>query len=198
MKNELNKIIKNLCDEAGTSAAAEKCSELTDQLNTEFDARVKNGMSELDAYRDLLKDLDKIRVLLDNLPKNEEEEERSSRQRSYKWLSQNLSRISGCMWIAAAMYYFALSITSGSWHLTWLIVPWTAIGQIVLGMVKGYNRGKELKKVLKSGLSGILWILAAIIYFLASFTLGSAWHLTWLIFPFTAILQIILNSLFSD
>ena len=198
MKNELNKKIKKLCDEAGTAAAAEKYSELTEQLDTKFDARVQSGMSELDAYREILKDLDQIRDLLDSLPKTEDEEERSSRQKSYKWLSQNLSRISGCMWIAAAMYYFALSITSGGWHLTWLIFPWTVMGQILLGMVKSYNRGKSLKKVLKSGLSGMLWIAAVIVYFLFSFTLGSAWHLTWLIFPFTIILQIILNSLFTD
>lgn len=198
MKNELNKIIQKLCDDAGTAAAAAKYSELSEQLSDAFDARVKAGMSELDAYRDILKDVNKIRALLDSLPETEEEEERKSRQMSYKWLSQNLSRISGCMWIAAAILYFNISFTAGNWHLTWLIFPWTAIGQIVLGMVKKYNRGIRLKKVLKGGLSGILWILASIVYFLISFALGSAWHLTWLLFPFTAILQIILNAFFSD
>jgi len=86
----------------------------------------------------------------------------------------------------------------GGWHLTWLIFPWTAIGQILLSMAKKYNRGVNLKKVLKDGLSGILWIAVTIFYFIISFALGYYWHLTWLIFPFTAILQILLNAIFSD
>lgn len=197
MKNELNRKIRKLCDSAGSAAAAAKYDELTKQMNADYDARIKAGMSEIDAYRDVLRDVDKIQELLNSLPKTEEDDERISLQKSYKWLSKNLSRISGCMWIATAIVYLLFSMTYGGWEITWLIFLWTTIGQIVLNMVKKYNRGVKLKKVLKGGLSGILWVAVTILYFLFSMIVGY-WHLSWLIFPFTVILQIILNALFSD
>ena len=197
MKNELNRKIKKLCDSAGSAAAAAKYDELSKQMNADYDARIKAGMSEIDAYRDVLRDVDKIQELLNSLPKTEEDDERISLQKSYKWLSKNLSRISGCMWIATAIVYLLFSMTYGGWEITWLIFLWTTIGQIVLNMVKKYNRGVKLKKVLKGGLSGILWVAVTILYFLFSMIVGY-WHLSWLIFPFTVILQIILNALFSD
>ena len=197
MKNELNRKIRKLCDSAGSAAAAAKYDELSKQMNADYDARIKAGMSEIDAYRDVLRDVDKIQELLNSLPKTEEDDERISLQKSYKWLSKNLSRISGCMWIATAIVYLLFSMTYGGWKITWLIFLWTTIGQIVLNMVKKYNRGVKLKKVLKGGLSGILWVAVTILYFLFSMIVGY-WHLSWLIFPFTVILQIILNALFSD
>lgn len=197
MKKELDKKLKKLCDEAGSAAAAAKYDELSEQMTDAYNARVQAGMSELDAYRDVLKDVDKIRELLDSLPKTDEEEEIKSRQRSFKWLSKNLSRISGCMWIATAMVYLLFSMTYGGWHVSWLIFLWSAIGQTLLNMVKKYNRGVKLKKVMKSGMSGILWLAVTILYFLISFASGS-WHLTWLIFPFAAMIQIMLNAFFGD
>ena len=197
MKNELNRKIRKLCDSAGSAAAAAKYDELSKQMNADYDARIKAGMSEIDAYRDVLRDVDKIQELLNSLSKTEEDDERISLQKSYKWLSKNLSRISGCMWIATAIVYLLFSMTYGGWEITWLIFLWTTIGQIVLNMVKKYNRGVKLKKVLKGGLSGILWVAVTILYFLFSMIVGY-WHLSWLIFPFTVILQIILNALFSD
>ena len=197
MKNELNRKIRKLCDSAGSAAAAAKYDELSKQMNADYDARIKAGMSEIDAYRDVLRDVDKIQELLNSLPKTEEDDERISLQKSYKWLSKNLSRISGCMWIATAIVYLLFSMTYGGWEITWLIFLWTTIGQIVLNMVKKYNRGVKLKKVLKGGLSGILWVAVTILYFLFSMIVGY-WHLSWLIFPFMVILQIILNALFSD
>lgn len=197
MKNELNKKIKKLCEEAGSAAAAEKFGELSEKMESEYDARIQAGMSELDAYRDVLKDVDKIRALLDSLPKTSEDEERKSRQLSFKWLSKNLSRISGCMWIMTAIVYILFSMTYGGWEITWLIFLWSTIGQILLNMAKKVNRGVKLKKVLKSGLSGILWIGMVMLYFIVSmYTMD--WHLTWLLFPFTTILQIMLNALFGD
>lgn len=197
MKKILKQQIKNLCDEADSAAAAAKFDELSKEMETEFEARIDAGMSELDAYRDVLKNVDKIREMLNSLPKTEEDMERKSRQLSFKWLSKNLSRISGCMWIATAIVYFLFSMTYGGWEITWMIFLWSTIGQILLNMVMKYNKGVRLKKVLRSGLSGILWIAATMLYFLFSmYTMD--WHLTWLTFPFTAILQIMLNAFLSD
>ena len=64
-------------------------------------------------------------------------------------------------------------------------------------MVKRYNRGVKLKKVLKSGLSGILWVGMTMFYLWFSMA-TMAWQLTWLLFPFAVILQIILNAMLDD
>ena len=197
MKNELNKKLKKLCDEAGSAAAAAKYDELSAKLGAEYDARVKAGMSELDAYRDILKNVDQIRALLDSLPKSAEDDDRKSRQLSFRWLSKNLSRISGCMWIATVIVYFLFSFTTGAWAISWLIFLWTTIGQILLGMVKRCNRGVKLKKVLKSGLSGILWVGMTMFYFWFSMA-TMTWHLSWLLFLFAVIQQIILNAVLGD
>lgn len=188
MKNELKKTIRQLCDEVGTAAAEKERDSLTDNLTEEYDKRVKAGMAELDAYRDVLKNIDKIREMLESLPETEEDTRWKAKETGRKNLERILGKISACMWISTVIVYFLVSFASGAWHLTWLVFLWSTIGQILLGMVKKYNRGKPMKKVLKSGGSAILWLLITILYFVISFV-GGAWHLTWLIFLVGALIQ---------
>ena len=96
MKRELEKTIRQLCDEVGTAAAEAKREDLTADLTDEYDRRVEAGMAELDAYRDVLKNIDRIRDMLESLPKTEADEERRSRDKSRKKLENILSRISTC------------------------------------------------------------------------------------------------------
>ena len=63
--------------------------------------------------------------------------------------------------------------------------------------VKKINRKKPLRRVLKSGLTAILWLLTVILYFVISFASGS-WHLTWLIFPCAVIVQTFSSIFFQD
>lgn len=198
MKKELVKTIKQLCDEVGTAAAAQKMEDLTEDLSEEYDKRVRAGMDELDAYRDVLKNIGKIREMLEALPKTEDDIERKEREGGRKNLERILGKISTCMWLCTVIVYFLFSFTySGTWSYSWLIFLWASIGQIVFDMVKKYNRGKSLKKVMKSGLSGILWLGITIIYILFSFATG-AWHLTWLIFLVGALLQTFFGIFLND
>lgn len=196
MKNELKKTIKQLCNEVGTVAAANKLDEITEELTNEYDKRVKVGMAELDAYRDVLKNIDVIREMLESLPKTQDEIDRNERKAGRKNLERILGKISTCMWLCTVIVYFLFTIRFGGWYWTWLIFLWSSIGQVILGMVKKANRGKDMKKVMKSGLSSVLWLAITIIYFIISFVSGS-WHLTWLIFPIGALIQTIL-SMFLD
>lgn len=186
-----------MCDSIGTAAAAEKCRELTEELGEEFDERVKAGMSELDAYRDVLKNVNDIQKILDSLPVTEEEQNVRKRKKSSKNLDKILSKISSCCWLLVVMVYIWFSMTYGGWELTWLIFLWGAIGQIFLSMVKNYNHGKTLKKVLRGGMSGVLWIAITILYIIFSFATGW-WHITWLIYIAATIVQIIMNALLDE
>ncbi|MBE6542080.1 MAG: hypothetical protein E7672_06495 [Ruminococcaceae bacterium] len=197
MKREIEKKIKSISDGIGTAAAEEMRQELTEDLVEEFDKRVDAGMSELDAYRDVLKNVDEIKKLFESLPVTEEEEAAKERKKSSANLNKILSRISSCCWLLVVIVYFWFSFTYGMWHLTWLIFIWGSIGQTFLDMIKSYNRGKALKKVLKSGLSKILWQMAVIVFFVVSFAM-SIWNTSWLIFIATAIVQIILNAVLDD
>ncbi|MBQ4353705.1 MAG: hypothetical protein IJC71_02310 [Clostridia bacterium] len=197
MKRELKKTIRQLCDEVGTAAAAEKMNELTGELTEEYDKRVQAGMAELDAYRDVLKDIGRIREMLESLPTSEEDEDRWGRETGRKNLERILSKISTCMWLCTVIVYFLFSVYFGAWHYSWLIFLWSSIGQIIMGMVKKVNRGKPLKRVLKSGLTSILWLITVILYILLSFMSG-AWHLTWLIFPGAAIIQTFFSIFTQD
>lgn len=196
MKKELKKTIKQLCDEVGTAAAAEKLDDLTEDLTEEYDKRVKAGMTELDAYRDVLKNINTIREMLEALPKTDEELERKDRDKGRKKLERILEKISTCMWLCTVIVYFIFSFTYGGWHLYWLIFLWSSIGQVILDMIKKYNRGRPLKKVMKSGISNVFWIVITIIYVMISFTSG-AWHLTWLIFLFGALIQTFFGIFFD-
>lgn len=196
MKKELKKTIKQLCDDVGTAAAAQKLDDLTEDLTEEYDKRVEAGMAELDAYRDVLKNIDAIREMLESLPKTDEEIERRERECGRKNLERILDKISACMWICTIIVYFSISLNYGGWSMTWLIFLWSSIGQTILSMVKKYNRGRTLKKVFKSGLSGILWLVVTIAYFFFSFATGD-WYITWIIFLFGALIQTFLGMLFD-
>lgn len=196
MKREIERKIKSLCDEIGTSAAA-ACEKVTSDLETEYDRLVENGMAELDAYRNVLKDLDKIKETLASLEKTPAEKATAEKRSKIKDLKKITSKISTCMWLLTVILYFLVSFIYGHWHITWLIFLWGSMGEIVLDMVVNYNKGKPLRKVLKSGLSGIMWLLTVILFFLISFATGR-WGITWIIFICGTLLQTVIGWIFNE
>lgn len=200
MRNELNKKIRSICDEVGTSAAAERCAELTNQLDAEFDERVRAGMSELDAYRDVLKNVDGIRAMLNSLPRTDSEqtanEAKKQQETGNRKLKDILGAVSTCMWLLIVIVYILFSFSCGWWKLSWLIFVWGAIPQTILDMVLKINKGKPKKKVIRSGLSSIMWLCIVIIYFIGSFV-TEMWGISWIIFIVGALIETILNAAFG-
>ncbi len=218
MKKEIEKKVKELCDEAGSAAAQEVCGSLTTNLERGYDERIRAGMSELDAYRDVLKNVDEIKAMLDALPKDsvpkdgkKPESKKESRKRDKKakksaeteqgsgksgWHFSNRKMNSLCaaLWILVTIVYFLGSFMTGRWELTWLIFLWGAVGQVIMNMVKKYNRGAPLGDTIRKGLTPIMWLVLTILYFIISFGTGM-WHLTWLIFLLGAIGQVLLSAI---
>ncbi len=235
MKKEIEKKIKELCDEAGSSAAQEIRESLTDDAEKAYDERISEGMSEIDAYRYVLSNVDEIKAMLDSLPKDEEageilrrekkaekrakkdkrdkkikkdkngkknsEAEKSSESDSgggndgYRWNfnDRKMNRLCAALWILVTIAYFLGSFITMQWHLTWLIFLWGAVGQVIMNMVKKYNRGTPLDETIRRGLTPIMWLLLTIFYIIISFGTG-LWHLTWLVFLFGAAGQVILSG----
>ena len=199
MKKELKKKLKSMCDEIGTSAAAEKIDELADEVSAAFDRKVSEGQSELDAYRDLLADVEKIREMLASLPETEEETEAKERKKSAKKMNALLDSIETCMWLLTVAAYFAVSFLFGHWHMTWLIFLSSAIGSVLFDMLRKYTRWVPFEKVMHEEFSGVLWMGIVILYFLYSFTVGGwAWSYSWLIFILGAVIEVIRDGLWKS
>lgn len=198
MKKELKKKLKSMCDDIGTAAAAEKIDELADEISAAFDKKVSDGQSELDAYRELLADVDKIREMLKSLPETEEEAEQKEREKNAKKVNALLDTIETCMWLLTPVLYLAVSFLFGHWHMTWLMFLSSAIGSVLFDMLRKYNKGIPFDKVMHKEFSGVLWLGIVITYFLYSFTVGGwAWAYSWLIFPLGAVIEIIRDGLWK-
>lgn len=196
MKKELKKKIESICEEIGTAAAAEQIDELTEQVDAEFERRVAEGQSELDAYKELLANVDKIKEMLESLPKTDEENDRKKREKNAKKMNALLDSVEAAMWLLTVVAYFAISFLFGHWHLTWLIFLSSAIGSVLFDMLRKYNRGVPLDKVMDQEFSGVMWIGIVIIYFLFSFTVGGwAWAYSWLIFILGAVIEVIRDGI---
>lgn len=192
MKKEIEKKIKELCDNAGSAAAAEICPDLTEDIERAYDERVAAGMSELDAYRDVFRNVGEIKKMLYSMPLTEEEELGRRTKENRKYNEKLLDKICSSLWLLVVIVYLLFSMSVGGWGYTWLIFLWGAIGQTFFGMIKKYNRGTPLKKVLRKGISTIMWLAITMLYFLFSFATGS-WHITWIIFIFGALLENVIN-----
>ena len=199
MKKELKKKLKSMCEGIGTAAAAEKIDELADEVSAAFDRKVSEGQSELDAYRELLADVDRIKEMLESLPETDKEAEEKERKKSAKKMNALLDSIETCMWILTPVVYFLISFLFGHWHMTWLIFLSSAIGSVLFDMLRKYNRGVPFEKVMHEEFSGVLWLGIVILYFLYSFTVGGwAWSYSWLIFILGAVIEVIRDGLWKS
>lgn len=194
MKQELERKIKSVCQKAGSSAAAAKYSELAEKLGKEYDQRVAAGMSELDAYRDVLKNIDEIEAILRAMPKTEEDFARDQAKARGKKMSKLLGTASSVLWLAAVLLFFVLNRTFRV-GISLLVFPWAAMGQTFLDMTGKILKGKPTRKVLREGLSGILWLGAVIVFFL--FRWYFFWD-GWLVFVAAAIVQVILSAVLGN
>ena len=217
MKDELNKKIQELCDDAGSASAAAMAPRLITDLDREYDRRVEAGMSELDAYRDILRSVDRIEAMLRALPKDTEESPReeaaprsaprtaawdpvddyNSRAAGRKTLNFYLDKASALLWVGTTLLYFLWSLTFGGWRYTWLIFLWATLGQIILSEAGDYNKHLNIRKSMLSAMSGCLWVGATILFFMAGFGLG-LWRYSWLVFLAATAVQILLGPFLDD
>lgn len=199
MKKELRKKLESVCDDVGTAAAAEKINEMAEKISSEFDRRVAEGQSELDAYRELLADVEKMKEMLESLPETDEEADAKERKKNAKKVNALLGTIETCMWILTPIVYFLISFLFGHWHMTWLIFLSSAIGSVLFDMLRQYNRGVPFETVMHREFSGVLWLGIVIVYFLYSFTVGGwAWSYSWLIFILGAVIEVIRDGIWRS
>lgn len=192
MKKELNKKIISLCEDAGTSAAAQICGDLMDKLDREYDQRISEGKTELEAYREVSKRLDEIKKLVDSLPEDEEtetEEERLDRMEGFRTLKRITGKMSTVLWLSTVPVYLLYSMHTGRWATSWLIFLISTISEILINSVVDWNNErKDHRKTARGVASSVLWLLTVVLYFVISFATGK-WAITWMISILAAIIQ---------
>ena len=194
MKKELNKKIIAICEEAGTAAAAEKCGELMDEIDREYDDRIARGMTEIEAYRDVLKRLDEIKLLVDSLPAEESEEEKADRKKGYKTLKRIIDKVESIMWVAVIPGYLIYSLATHRWKTSWIIFLVVTLLQIILDTVVDYNDvTKDPEEVMQDGKSALLWVGSALLYVLLGF-LTHRWLSCAVVFVLAVIVQLIMDK----
>lgn len=196
MKKELNRKIISICEDAGTAVAAEKCGELMDELDREYDKHVAAGLTELEAYREVSKRLDEIKKLVDSLP-NETEEELAARLRAeeldrmegFRTLKRITGKMSTVLWLSTVPVYLLYSMRTGRWATSWLIFLLATVSEIIINSVVDWNNEtKDRRKTVRGLASSVLWLMTVVLYFVISFATGK-WALTWMIFILATIIQ---------
>ncbi len=184
MKRELNKKIISICEEAGSTAAKEKCAELMDEIDREYDSRVESGMTELEAYRDVLGRLEEIERLVASLPKDGTPKRNTDADRDagHKTLKRILESVNSVMWVAVIIGYLLVSLITGKWKYTWLIFLCAAAANVITDAVRDVNDSKkDRKKVEHDGKEAVLWIMTTAAYFALSMATGH-WLISALVF----------------
>ena len=198
MKDMLNQKIRDLCTEAGSASAAAMAPRLINDLDKEYDKRVDAGMSELDAYRDVLRNVDQIEKMLKSLPESSDAElAMKNHKEAAKTLEFYLGQTSAVMWVTSVIAFFLVGLAGHAWKYAWLIFLWTTIGEIVLDMTRDYNKKQNLKKAVRDGMSGVLWVGTVIVFFLTGFGLH-LWRINWLLFLAAVVAQILLDTFMKE
>jgi len=188
MREQLRKeIVKQAGSYVQSAEAAAVYEEESARITAHYDQLVADGKAEIDAYREMLADIEVMKTLLANISVAGEEAQKEAREKEQKarnrQKAKKLSQISGAangaLWLITVLYYFLSSFITGDWHLTWLTFLASSVGSILISMAVQYNKGVPLAKL--KGWHGVFWLLLVIAYFRISFLTG-AWHLTWLLF----------------
>ncbi len=190
MREQLRKeIVKRTGEYVQSAAAAAAYEEESAKITASYDRMVAEGMSELEAYRALLEDIDAMKLVLAAIPVSEEMQKKKERQEKKR--NRKLRKLVGSMqavlWLLTLVWYFLSSFITGDWHLTWLVFLGSAAGSTLLDIVVKYNEGTPLRKC--GGWYGVFWLALLMFYFWFSFTFGG-WALTWLLFPLGAVVEI--------
>ena len=185
MKDELNKKIRELCNEAGSAAACAMAPVLTEDLGRKYDERVAAGMSELDAYRDVLRSVDRIEAMLRALPKDAPASSGTSRTAP----SSRTAPETADGGYSFSYSYAKKAYAAGAKRSAPEVRPSTPEEEEAVDL----ENGRKRLKFLVEKTSGMLWVGTTLLYFLWSFAFGG-WRYTWLIFLWATLGQIVLSG----
>jgi archaellum biogenesis protein FlaJ (TadC family) len=200
MENKLKAYVNNLFRNApATAKAYEVKEEILQNLKDKYNDLVTEGKSKDEAYKTAIDSIGDLSELFAELEKEITPDD--SKRQKYLALRSVVAMI---FVLAAVPLVMALSYKSVLINVM-IAVILVAIG-IILAIYNrtnkpGYRHSStqtdrmaeiERKRSIRKSVSGFLWLITLIMYFIVSFQ-TNAWHLTWLIFLLAAAIETILD-----
>ncbi len=200
MDNKLRAYVDNLFKNApATAKAYEVKEEILQNLKDKYNDLVAEGKSQDEAYKIALESIGDLSELFAELEKGITHDD----SKLHKYLA--LKAVIAMVFVLAAVP-LVMSFSYRNILMNVMIsVILIAIG-IILAIYNNANRPGyahnnsqtsrmadiERKKSIRNSVSGFLWLITIIMYFIVSFQ-THAWHLTWLMFLLAAAIECILN-----
>jgi len=188
MENKIRYYVENLFSQAPkTEQSIDTREEMISNLLAKYKDLLSTGLSEEEAYKKTIDEIGDISEIIKSLGGNKP----IVRQKAVSKAVQG--SVHGLIWFIALIIYFAISILTGAWHITWILF---LITPAVTSVVDGFFRISEGKNA-KGRFIGAMWLMITALYFIISF--GTfAWHITWIIFLIGGAFTQIINLLYSS
>lgn len=221
MKNALNSYIDSLFVNAPkTQPVKELHDEILTNLSERYDDCIAAGMSPQRAYTAVIDTMGDINSLIEQVSGNGVHsvglfEQASPKKRLFEkykdyFTEDDVKTIKGAavsiMWLLIVIIYFVFSFLFRAWAWSWVIF---IVGAAINTGISIFGKLSELKKkgdspknkikmlkVGEGGVSTIMWLSIVIVYLVIS-SVFRIWHISWLIFIFGAIMQIVLSTVFK-
>ncbi len=206
MKYSLKYYVDNVFSEAEDSP---EMRELHDEVLADMEARyddcIQSGMTPQRAYAAVIGTMGNIESLLKKSSKPSIKRLFSGRQISEKNIKLIKNTAIAVLWLLCIIFFFLIGFAFDAFHVAWLTflvgavaTEFIDLAQKIARISKGgdtiENRVKLLRAVEGRG-SAILWLMTVILYFGISFeVMPGDFHITWLIFLVSAIIQIIFSA----
>jgi len=178
--------------------------ELLANLEEKYEDLLAAGYSEEDAYASVISGLGDAESLIASLSVEPEPQE-ITYEEMRRHTAQTVASSAFLYCIAVAAFLLVRMVFSNTlgWVAFWVISAF-ATGQVVYHYMTRpatarralSKQSRKRRKQIKGSASGILWVVATMVYFVVSFE-SNHWHLTWIIFLLATIVQLVMNLIFK-
>lgn len=213
MKERLRKHIEALFEETPvTKRTIELKEELYANSVERYEDLVGDGIEQEDAYKTVISSIGNIHELIDSIVL--EEENAKSDNELYKKFAL-LKSIAASLYVLSFVVFFGVLFFNGNGLLAIIGAALVCIAPVGINvytsnMIPKYKKSsnnvvedfrewqsnKDSNKEIKDAVSGIIWLVTVIVYFLVSFSTG-AWYITWVLFLVAVCIQIIAGLIFG-
>jgi len=206
MSTRLRTYVDTLFEDAPTAPHIyDLKEELLANLEEKHEDLLAAGYSEEDAYASVISGLGDTESLIASLSVEPEPQDMPYEEaRRYTAQTVASSAFLYCIAVAAFLLVRMVFGSTLGWVAFWVIAAF-ATGQVVYHYMtrpidtehRPHSKwSKKRRKQIKGSMSGILWVVATMIYFVVSFGTNN-WHISWMIFLVATIAQLILNLVFK-
>jgi len=206
MSTKLRTYVDTLFEDAPTAPLIyDLKEELLANVEEKYEDLLAAGYSEEDAYASVISGLGDAESLIASLAVEPEPIDMPYEE-TRRHTAQTVASSAFLYCIAVAAYLLVRMVFGNTmgWVAFWVIAAF-ATGQVVYHYMTRpaaadrppiSKRSKKHRKQIMGSISGILWVVATMIYFAVSFESGQ-WHISWIIFMIATVAQLILNLIFK-